>query len=577
MNLLRHTPMPTQLALPPRLRATLAALSLAAVAGACASAAPRPGTFVTLDQMRARAAADSSVVAPVVSPPRATERRAAEEVELEMPPAAPAPRNPVRRDRRAQQETPRQERPQRGRWITPPPGREPPVVDLSVYERPLADVISLISARAGVAIVPSDEKAVREKLVTAEIPGYPWHIALEALLSAHGLRAVQEPSGIIKVVTEGRAEVERTPMPVRLKFLYARDFLPSLERVVAAGDSSENSVEVFGDPENSRDLIVYASPDRLDKVRALVDSMDRRPATITVEARLVSVNRSRLHKLGFSYSFVPFSNDSTGRLTTGVDVRQSSQSPRGGFSSEGSPAFRVLRRLAGLGTLRLDAFVDALDDNGIAETETTPIITATSGRTSEILVGDQIILPNPGYSVFAGVGGGAVPFQAPVQGGQSGYPGGGQAGGSLGGSAGIPAGTQLGGGGGGGFSQFETGTRLKVTPHYLGDDMVRVNIELVRDGGQLDPAGRSITGGKQTAFTEVTVRNDEPIVIGGLTVNGRSQTASGFPLLSQLPVVGRAFRNEATSENHNDLVIIITPHVHPDGAVTVTQTPRAPR
>jgi Flp pilus assembly secretin CpaC len=540
----RRTPAPA--------RAALAALA-ASLAGACASVPPQQGTFVTLDQMRARAAADSAAPAVAPQPPRPSGRPA--EVELEAPRAAA----PARRTQ--------QERPQRGRWITPPAGREPPVVDLSVYERPLADVLSLISARAGVAIVPSDEPAVRGKVVTAEIPGYPWHIALEALLSAHGLRAVQEPSGIIKVVTEGRAEVERTPMPVRLKYLYARDFLPSLARVVAAGDSSENSVEVFGDAENSRDLIVYASPDRLDKVRALVDSMDRRPATITVEARLVSVNRSQLHKLGFSYSFIPFSGDSTGRLTTGVDVRQSTAAPRGGFSSEGGPAFRVLRRLAGLGTVRLDAFVDALDDNGIAETETTPIITATSGRTSEILVGDQIILPNPGYGVFAGIGGGAVPFQNGGQqgGGNGGYP---AQGGGLGGQAGASAGTQLGGGGGGagGFSQFETGTRLKVTPHYLGDDMVRVNIELIRDGGQLDPNGRSITGGKQTAFTEVTVRNDEPIVIGGLTVDGRSQTVSGFPLLSQLPVIGRAFRNESTSENHNDLVIIITPHVHPGTA-----------
>lgn len=494
--------------------------------GACASTPPA-ATFVTLDQMRA--AADTSIRP--AQPPRAAPVRAPE----------PARPEPV------------QEKPQRGRWITPPPGKDPPVVDLSVYERPLADVLSLLSARAGVAIVPSDEREVREKVVTAEIPGYPWHVALEALLSAHGLRAVQEPSGIIKVVTEGRAEVERTPMPVRLRYLYARDFLPSLVRVVAAGDSSENSVELFGDAENSRDLIVYASPDRLDKVRALVDSMDRRPATITVEARLVSVNRSRLRKLGFSYSFVPLRTDSTGRLTTGVDVRQ--QPPRGGFTSEGGPAFRVLRRLAGLGTVRLDAFVDALDDNGIAETETTPIITATSGRTSEILVGDQIILPNPGYGVFAGFGGGTAPFQ---NGGGTGYPATPQ-----GGSAGAPVGTQL-GGSAGGFSQFETGTRLKVTPHFLGGDMVRVNIELVRDGGQLDPGGRTITGGKQTAFTEVTVRNDEPIVIGGLTVNGRSQTTSGLPLLSQLPVVGRAFRNEATSENHNDLVIIITPHLHPE-------------
>jgi hypothetical protein len=499
---------------------------------ACATATPPSPTFVTLDQMRARAAADTSVRP--AQPPRAPPVRTPEPPRARHAPAV-------------------QEKPQRGRWITPPPGKEPPIVDLSVYERPLADVLSLLSARAGVAIVPSDEREVREKVVTAEIPGYPWHVALEALLSAHGLRAVQEPSGIIKVVTEGRAEVERTPMPVRLRYLYARDFLPSLVRVVAAGDSSENSVELFGDAENSRDLIVYASPDRLDKVRALVDSMDRRPATITVEARLVSVNRSRLRKLGFSYSFVPLRTDSAGRLTTGVDVRQ--QPAHGGFTSEGGPAFRVLRRLAGLGTVRLDAFVDALDDNGIAETETTPIITATSGRTSEILVGDQIILPNPGYGVFAGFGGGTAPFQ---NGGGAGYPAAPQ-----GGSAGTPVGTQL-GGSAGGFSQFETGTRLKVTPHFLGDDMVRVNIELIRDGGQLDPGGRTITGGKQTAFTEVTVRNDEPIVIGGLTVNGRSQTTSGLPLLSQLPVVGRAFRNEATSENHNDLVIIITPHLHPE-------------
>ena len=513
--------------IPPSTPMPLALRSAALVLlGACASATP-PATFVTLEQMRA--AADTA--ARPAQPPR----------------IAPVPR------RAATRPEPVQERPQRGRWITPPPGREPPVVDLSVYERPLADVLSLLSARAGVAIVPSDEREVREKVVTAEIPGYPWHVALEALLSAHGLRAVQEPSGIIKVVTEGRAEVERTPMPVRLRYLYARDFLPSLARVVAAGDSTANSVELFGDAENSRDLIVYASPDRLDKVRALVDSMDRRPATITVEARLVSVNRSRLRKLGFSYSFVPLRADSTGRLTTGVDVRQ--QPPRGGFTSEGGPAFRVLRRLAGVGTVRLDAFVDALDDNGIAETETTPIITATSGRTSEILVGDQIILPNPGYGVFAGFGGGAAPFQ---NGGSTGYPAPQQ-----GGTAGTPVGTQL-GGSAGGFSQFETGTRLKVTPHFLGDDMVRVNIELVRDGGQLDPDGRTITGGKQTAFTEVTVRNDEPIVIGGLTVNGRSRTTSGLPLLSQLPVIGRAFRNEATSENHNDLVIIITPHLHPD-------------
>jgi Flp pilus assembly secretin CpaC len=51
-------------------------------------------------------------------------------------------------------------------------------------------------------------------------------------------------------------------------------------------------------------------------------------------------------------------------------------------------------------------------------------------------------------------------------------------------------------------------------------------------------------------------------VIGGLTVAGRSRTTSGIPGLSQLPLIGRLFRNEAVAEQHQDLLIIVTPHIH---------------
>jgi type II secretory pathway component GspD/PulD (secretin) len=53
-----------------------------------------------------------------------------------------------------------------------------------------------------------------------------------------------------------------------------------------------------------------------------------------------------------------------------------------------------------------------------------------------------------------------------------------------------------------------------------------------------------------------------PIVIGGLTVNGTSRTRSGIPGLSDLPLLGRLFRNEAVAEQHQDLLIIVTPHIH---------------
>jgi type II secretory pathway component GspD/PulD (secretin) len=89
-----------------------------------------------------------------------------------------------------------------------------------------------------------------------------------------------------------------------------------------------------------------------------------------------------------------------------------------------------------------------------------------------------------------------------------------------------------------------------------------MDLELVRDGGTLSADGKSITGGRQTAYTRVTVRDGVPIVIGGLTVNGSSRTSSGIPGFSQLPLIGRLFRNDSVAEQHQDLLIIVTPHIH---------------
>ncbi len=539
---------------PPILIAALAA-SAAACAGGMRSAGPR---FRTLDELReeqhadtARRAGEKPIAAAPVRP-SAAPAVPADSAALPARPGAPAAARP--RSGGA---------PEQGKWIHV--GPNPPRMDLQVFDAPLADVASYVSHRVGVDIVVSSDPAVRGTLLTGEIRDRPWHLAFEALLQAHGLRAIQAPSGIITVVSAREAAQGRQPELINLQFRDARDVVAALRPIFrgSGGDSTSaaGNVEVVGDAETSRTLVVYGSPDQVASVRALVAEYDRRPANVTIEARLVLVNTQAMQKRGLQYSFNTVVNDSTGGQSTGVTLSGSGAANLPGITGS---AF-TLRRRFGNTPIGLNVFIDALTSAGWAETETRPLVMTSSEREGRINVGDSYILPVPQPILAAG--GVVVPGQpagtagngasGATPGEQGSYPSTGSTG-----QVGTNAGSIV--GGGGGFAQFLTGTTLTVTPIVLdGGRQVRLKVDLVRDGGTLAPDGRSITGGRNSTNTEVIVDDNAPVVIGSFTVQGRSSASSGVPLLGDLPVLGRLFRHDEQSSNYMDLVIVLVPHIHP--------------
>jgi Flp pilus assembly secretin CpaC len=449
----------------------------------------------------------------------------------------------------------------RARWIQIQ-DPDPPVIPFVLFEDPIVDVMRSLSEAVHVNIVLDQDTVVRNMRLTAEVHDLPWPLALEAVLEAHRLRPVQLASGVIKIVTEQSAREDQVVEEVALRFLTARDIQTALDGILRAGaDSASARVEYVGDPATTRRLVVYGSPEKVSQVRSLVSRLDRRPPTISVETRIVNVDRSRMRRVGIMYALGRSPADSAGTRSPVMDVRSAAP---GGIQSTYGPAVRLVSDLGGLGRVDVNVFIDAVLGNGLAETLTTPFITTTSELSAEVRIGDAIVLPN-NQPIFAGggyvvPGGGAQPGTG--QGQQNQQPGGyGDGQGGLQPNAGITPGY---GSQAGGFTRFETGTTLKVTPYALGDGLIRVKIELQRDGGQLSPDGRSITGGNQTAFTDVIVRDGSPIVIAGLTVNARSRARSGVPVLSDLPLLGGLFRVDEDAEHFQDLIIILTPRIESD-------------
>lgn len=66
---------------------------------------------------------------------------------------------------------------------------------------------------------------------------------------------------------------------------------------------------------------------------------------------------------------------------------------------------------------------------------------------------------------------------------------------------------------------------------------------------------------KRQMETTITIPNHETIVIGGLMREDKSVVEDRVPVLSNIPVLGKAFRNKRKSIQKTNLMVFLTPHI----------------
>jgi len=104
---------------------------------------------------------------------------------------------------------------------------------------------------------------------------------------------------------------------------------------------------------------------------------------------------------------------------------------------------------------------------------------------------------------------------------------------------------------------------LNVTPHVtqasniIGLDVNQTINELL---GIDQTLNAPIVANRQ-AKTTVSVSDGQTIVIGGIIKSNKTQTRKQVPLLSQIPLLGEAFKTRSTQETKSELMVFITPHI----------------
>jgi len=107
----------------------------------------------------------------------------------------------------------------------------------------------------------------------------------------------------------------------------------------------------------------------------------------------------------------------------------------------------------------------------------------------------------------------------------------------------------------------DVGTRLTVRPTISADGYVTLEVvQEVSNATAEQSFGAPVISTREAA-TQVTVRDGQTIVLGGLTDRERDQTNGGVPLLSDLPVLGGLFGRVSRQTTETELFLFLTPRV----------------
>jgi general secretion pathway protein D len=112
---------------------------------------------------------------------------------------------------------------------------------------------------------------------------------------------------------------------------------------------------------------------------------------------------------------------------------------------------------------------------------------------------------------------------------------------------------------------LDVGLKLDVQPDiYLQDDVaIRVNLEVSSIVKEIAAKNGTLSYqiGTRNATTVLRLRDGETQILAGLINDQERSSASGIPLLGDLPVLGRLFSSHQDDHNKTEVVLSITPHL----------------
>ncbi len=312
----------------------------------------------------------------------------------------------------------------------------------------------------------------------------------------------------------------------------------------------EGDVKITAD-KGTNALVIVSSVKDFFALRDVIRKLDVPRRQVFVEATILEVSLDKSRKLGLSWhaAGIAGSGDSQTLLYGGNDAGKTIGPPDpsvlvGLSAGARGPTVDGSGEISGLGfdIPGFGVLLQMLQTNNDVNVISSPHILTTDNVQAEITVGEN------------------VPFQSSFSGGLGNL-------GALAGAAGQAGGANLAGlggllGGGVGVQRQDVALTLKITPHVNEGGYVRLEIEQeVSDIVAENFNGLGPKTAKRAVKTQVVVRDQQTIVLGGLIKNKEAITEQKVPILGDIPILGFLFKNTQKSTVKSNLLLVLTPYV----------------
>ncbi|POR43708.1 type II secretion system protein GspD [Methylobacterium sp. V23] len=269
----------------------------------------------------------------------------------------------------------------------------------------------------------------------------------------------------------------------------------------------EPRIKIVADPTQNA-LLIMASASDYRRVEQVIVNLDVLPNQVLIEATIAEVALTDDLQFGVRWFF---QNKSGGRSGSFTDLVN-------GAVGSAFPGFSFVAKAAG-GQITLNALNDVTHVNVLAS----PSLMVLDRKTAVLQIGDQVpITTQSAQSIL---------------------------------TPGAPIVNSV--------AYKDTGVILSVSPRI--NESGRVLLEIEQEVSTVSRTNTSNidspTFGRRKVKTTVLVNNGETITLGGLIQERTTESETQVPVLGDIPIIGKAFKDKQSLVEKTELVIMLTPRV----------------
>jgi general secretion pathway protein D len=280
-------------------------------------------------------------------------------------------------------------------------------------------------------------------------------------------------------------------------------------------------------------IVVRGTPDQLALAEKILNDIDKAKPEVVIEVAIMNVSRDKLRQLGIQQPFSSTANPTiTLQSTNPLSSTTSSTTTTTGTTSTTGNNGLTLNDLANLNARNFAISIPSTSVQFLLNDSKTkviqqPQIRAVDGQKATLKIGQRV--PVATGSFQPGIGGVGVNPLVNTQ-----------------------------------FNYIDVGVNVDMTPHIHANHEVSMKIlfeissvvSFQNIGGINQPVI-----GQDRIEHEIRLREGEVNLIGGLLEDSYTDSLSGLPWLSQIPIIKYLFGQTQTERIQNEILFVLTPHI----------------